>query len=328
MKLEQNDKQLLFSNTQIPDIFFTDYLSEIPGDYLKIYLYLVFLSKYKKDVKVNDLSKKLSLPVKIISDGLKFLEENKLLLKRTTGFIVVDLQEVTLNNLYKPNLTQSKETIENTAKNKSRAKAVEHINNTYFQGIMGPSWYNDIDLWFKKYNFDEQVMITLFDYCYNRSALHKNYVQTVAENWGANKIHTWSDLDAYDQKQEKMRKIKNTIAKKLGRYNGLTQYEEAYIENWVLDFGYDMDIIEIALKRTTYKQNPTFEYINNIITDWHDRNLTTPGQIEAFLEQRKKQNKDLKDMKSKVSKANYEQREYDNLDFLYANNNIVKKGDN
>ena len=21
----------------------------------------------------------------------------------------------------------------------------------YFQGIMGPSWYNDIDLWFRKY---------------------------------------------------------------------------------------------------------------------------------------------------------------------------------
>ena len=24
---------------------------------------------------------------------------------------------------------------------------------------MSPSWYNDIDLWFKKYEFDEQVMI-------------------------------------------------------------------------------------------------------------------------------------------------------------------------
>ena len=114
-------------------------------------------------------------------------------------------------------------------------------------------------------------------------------------------------------------KKEKIIAKKLGKHSGLTQYEEAYIENWVLDFGYDMNIIEIALKRTTYKQNPTFEYINSIITDWHDRNLKTPDQVEAFLEQRKKQNKDLKEMKSKVSKANYEQRNYDNLDFLYAN---------
>ena len=325
MKLEQNEKQLLFSETQLPDIFFTDYLPEIPGDYLKIYLYLVFLSKYKKDVKINDLSKKLSLPVKTISDGLKFLEESKLILKKTTGFIVIDLQEVALNNLYKPNLTQSKETIENVAKNQSRAKAIEHINNMYFQGIMGPSWYNDIDLWFKKYGFDEQVMIALFDYCYNRSAMHRNYVQTVAEAWGNNKIKTWTDLETYSQQEDKLLKIKKLIAKKLGKHSGLTQYEEAYIESWVLNYGYDMDIIEIALKRTTYKQNPTFEYINNIISDWHERNLKTPAEVTTFIEQRNKQTKDVKNLKQSVSKANYAQRQYDNLDFLYANNNL--KGD-
>ena len=319
MKLEQNEKQLLFSETVVPDIFFAEYLPQLPGDYMKIYFYMVFLSKYKKDIKINDMSKKLSLPLKTINDGLKFLEENKLILKKTTGYIIIDLQEATLNNLYKPNLTQSKETVEQISKNKSRAKAIEHINNMYFQGIMGPSWYNDIDLWFRKYNFDEQVMIALFDYCYNRSALHKNYVQAVAEAWGANKIQTWNDLDIYDQKQEKLKKIKNTIAKKLGKYNGLTQYEEAYIENWVLDYGYDMNIIEIALKRTTFKQNPTFEYINNIITDWHERSLKTPDEITAFIEQRKKQSKDLKEMRAQVSKANYEQRKYNNLDFLNAN---------
>ena len=330
MKLEQNEKQLLFSETVIPDIFFTEYLPEIPGDYLKIYLYLSFLAKYKKDVKLNDLSKKLSLPLKTINEGLKFLEDNNLILKKTTGFIVNDLQELTLNNLYKPNLTQSKEKIEQTAKNQSRAKAIEYINNMYFQGIMGPSWYNDIDLWFRKYNFDEQVMISLFNYCYNRSALHKNYVQTVAEAWHSNKVQTYNELELYYQKQEKLNKIKSMIAKKLGKHGGLTQYEEAYIEKWVIDFGYEMDIIEIALKRTTYKQNPTFEYINSIISDWHERHLKTPDQVNAFLEQRKKQNKDLKEMKAQVSKANYEQRQYNNLDFLYANNtnNNDNKGDN
>ena len=322
MKLEQNEKQLLFSETQIPDIFFAEHLSQIPGDYLKIYLYLVFLSKYTKDAKINDLSKKLSIPVKTISEGLKFLEDNNLILKKANGYIIVDLQELTLNNLYKPNLTQSKETVEKIAKNQSRAKVIEYINNMYFQGIMGPSWYNDIDLWFKKYNFDDQVMISLFNYCYNRSALHKNYIQTVAEAWSSNKVQTYNDLDIYYQKQEKLNKIKNTIAKKLGKQGRLTQYEEAYIENWVLDFGFDMNIIEIALKRTTFKQNPTFEYINSIISDWHERNLKTPIEVSNFIEQRKKQEKNTKELKSQVNKANYEQRNYDNLDFLYANQNI------
>lgn len=324
MKLEQNEKPLLFSETIIPDIFFSEHLSELPGDYLKIYLYMIFLSKYGKDIKLTDLSKKLNIPLKAINDGMKFLEEHHLITKKTTGYIIIDLQEATLHNLYTPNLTMSKEKIEQTSKNKSKSKAIEHINNTYFQGIMGPSWYNDIDIWFRKYCFDEQVMIALFDYCYKRSALHRNYVQTVAEAWASNKVKTWNDLDTYYQQQESLNKIKKSIAKKLGKYNGLTQYEEAYIENWILNFGYDMNIIEIALKRTTFKQNPTFEYINNIITDWHDRNLKTPSEITAFIEQRKKQDKDTKALKTTVNKANYEQRKYSNLDFLYANN-IEKK---
>ncbi len=320
MKLEQNEKPLLFSETSIPDIFFSEYLSQLPGDYLKIYLYMIFLSKYGKDIKLNDLSKKLNIPLKTINDGIKFLEENKLLLKKTTGYVIVDLQEATLHYLYTPNLTMSKEKVQQTAKNQSRAKAIEHINNMYFQGIMGPSWYNDIDLWFRKYNFDEQVMIALFDYCYNRSAMHKNYIQTVAEAWASNNVKTWNDLDKYYEQQENLNKIKKSIAKKLGKYNGLTQYEDAYIENWVQNFGYDMNIIEIALKRTTLKQNPTFEYINTVITDWHDRNLKTSAEVNAFIEQRKKQAKDTKELKSQVSKANYAQRQYDNLEFLYANN--------
>lgn len=319
MKLEKSEKSLLFSETSLPDVFFAEHLSQMPGDYIKIYLYMFFLSKYNKDIKLNDLSKKLSLPLKTINDGIKFLEDNNFIIKKTTGFILVNLQEETLHKLYSPNLEISPEKIKENSKNQARSKAIEHINNKYFQGIMGPSWYNDIDLWFRKYNFDEQVMIALFDYCFNRSALHKNYVQAVAEAWGLNKIQTWNDLDLYYQKQEKLNKIKKTISKKLGRRDNLTQYEEAYIEKWVFDYGYELNVIEIALKRTTFKSSVSFEYLNNVISDWHDRNLKNPNEVLTFLEERKQQTKDIKNLEKKVSKNNYEQRQYDNLDFLYAN---------
>ena len=51
MKLEQNELSMLFSSTDLPDVFITEYLSEAPGDYIKVYLYMLFLSKYGKDVK-------------------------------------------------------------------------------------------------------------------------------------------------------------------------------------------------------------------------------------------------------------------------------------
>ena len=155
MKLELNDKAMLFSVTDVPDIFFTEYLGNIQGDYVKIYLYLIFLAKYNRDVKINDLSKKLSLPVNVISEGVKYLEKEGLILRKNNGFIVVDLQELVLNNLYSPKIQTSAEKIEENAKNKERIKLIEYLNNRYFQGVMGPTWYNDIDLWFRKYEYQK-----------------------------------------------------------------------------------------------------------------------------------------------------------------------------
>lgn len=327
MKLTQSDLPLLFSETIIPDIFFAEYLSQMPATSVKVYLYIIFLSKYEKDAKLNDLSKNLALPLKDINDAFAYLEENGFIIRKENGFIISNLQEQTLNKLYKPNLTMSPEKVADIAKNKARAKIIEHINNTYFSGIMGPSWYNNIDIWLTKYNFDDQVLISLFDYCFRRSALNMKYVQTVAEAWGSNKIQTWEDLDSYYQKQDALVKIKKTIAKKLGKQT-LTQYEEAYIEKWLLDYGYNLDIIEIALKRSIYKSNPTFEYFNNIITNWHERGLKTPEEVYAFIEQREKQRKDTKQLEKQVNKASYEQRQYSNLSFLYANSNMQTNNNN
>lgn len=294
----------------------------MPGDYLKIYLYLVFLSKYNGEIGINDLSKKLALPINIINEGMKYLEKEELILRKQQGFEIVDLQQKTLNNLYNLKIEPSSEKIEQNEQNKERLKLIEYLNNKYFQGIMGPTWYSDIDNWMDKFGFDEQVMINLFDYCYSKSALHRNYVQAVAEAWGLNKIKNLDDLEAYYTVQDKLMKIKKEIAKKLGRRNGLTQYEEAYIETWVNEYKYDLSIIEIALKRTTLRSTPSFEYINNVIKDWNDRNLRTPEQVNEFLEQRKKQNKDTKELQKQVKKESFEQRAYSNLSFLYANKNI------
>lgn len=319
MKLEQNDKSMLFSSTEIPDVFFTEYLSQANGDYIKVYLYLLFLSKYDKDIKINDLSKKLALPLKTIQEAFKYWEECGVLIKKTTGYILTNLQETELLKLYSPKLSSSPEDIKKSEKNKYRVKAIENINNQFFQGIMSPSWYTDIDLWFKKYDFDEQVMLALFNYCYDRSALHRNYIQVVADSWHKNNIKSFSDLDAYYQKQEKISSIKKQIIRKLGLNRNLTTYEDAYVEKWAIDFKYNLDVIEIALKRTTSKTNISFDYLDKIISDWHDRNLKTPSEIQEFLSSQKKKDKDIKKLEKTSNYNNTNQRNYDNLDNLFAN---------
>ena len=319
MKLENADLSSLFSNTLLPDIFFSEYLSEASGDFIKVYLYMLFLSKYDKDIKINDLSKKLVLPVKTIQDAVKYWEEKCLITKKNTGYIINSIQEIELHKLYKPKTALSAEQLQKSAENQKRAKAIEFINNKYFSGLMPTTWYPEIELWFKKYDFDEEVMIALFGYCFDKSALHKNYVQTVAEAWSKNHIKTFNDLDVYYEKQEKLNIIAKNISKKLRLSRALTQYEYGYIEKWVIDYSYGMDIIEIALKRTTAKANPTFDYLDKLLTDWHERGFKSTDDVQTFLTSMKEKNKNIKNLVKQTEYNKYEQRAYDNLDNLYAN---------
>ena len=319
MKLENADISSLFSNTLIPDIFFSEYLSEANGDFIKVYLYMIFLSKYNKDIKINDLSKKLVLPVKTIQDAVKYWEEQGLITKKNTGYIINNIQEIELHKLYKPKTALSADQLQKSTENQKRAKAIDFINNKYFSGLMPTTWYPEIELWFKKYNFDEEVMIALFGYCFDKSALHKNYIQTVAEAWFQNNIKTFNDLDIYYEKQEKLKLIAKTISKKLGLSRGLTQYEFAYIEKWNIDFGYGLDVIEIALKRTTSKANPNFDYLDKLLTDWHDRGFKTPTEVQSFLSEMKNKNKNIKKLEKDTGYDKYDQRSYSDLDNLYIN---------
>ena len=80
-------------------------------------------------------------------------------------------------------------------------------------------------------------------------------------------------------------------------------FEEAYIEKWVNDFGFGMDVIEIALKKTTSKTNPSFDYIDKIISDWHERKLTTEEQITTFMKEQKQKQKDFKHLMNLEKKS-------------------------
>ena len=122
--------------------------------------------------------------------------------------------------------------------------------------------------------------------------------------------------------------IVKLVTKKLGLSRQLTQFEHDYIEKWIIDFSFSFDIIEIALKKTTSKVNPSFDYIDKLLSDWHERGFKTANQVENFLADMKQKAKNIKQLEKSAdyvksekqsSYQKYEQRSYDNLNYLYAN---------
>src|SRR5690606_26493423 len=110
--------------------------------------------------------------------------------------------------------------------------------------------------------------------------------------------------------------------KKLKLNRNLTEYEEKYVETWVMDYKYSFEIIELALKKTTSKTNPNFNYIHSIITDWYKNGFKTKEEILMYDAKRKKTSSKKASMSIAVHQnSNSEQRPYDKayLVNLYEN---------
>lgn len=319
MKLEAKEKSVLFSSTEIPDIFFTEYMQLASGDFIKVYFYLVFLANYKKEININEVAKSLALSFPTVQDAIKYWEEQGLLIKNPTGYSLTNIQEVELAKLYNPKLTSSPEDMKKTEQSKERAHAIDCINNEFFQGVMSPTWYTDIDMLFNKYGFDEQVMIALFSYASDKRALHLKYIQTVADGWYKCNIKTFDDLDTYFAKREKINVYKKEISNKLRLNRPLTTFEEDYVEKWTQEYNYGMEIIDLALQRSATKTNAGFAYFDKVLTDWHQKDYKTVSDVQNHLSSISEKTTRTKQVEKLSNQFEYTQSTFDSLDSLYDN---------
>lgn len=312
MLFEQN-MSLLYSDTQVPDVFITEYLPSMDCAYVKVYLYSLFLSKHNKQAAAEDISKKLDIEADKVREAVTYLETVGIIIRKNNKIVMADLKEKEIHRLYRPKATSTpEEAAQSAERNKKRNSIISAINNAFFQGVMSPAWYTDIDAWFDKYHFEEDVMYALFQNCYDHHALSRQYITTVADNWNNKGIKNSFDLDKYFIEYQELREIKVQISKKLNAGRPLTEVEQLYVEKWVFQFQFNMEIIDLAFKETVGKRNP-FKTVDTILTDWHGKGLKSVDEVKAHIAARAAQ----KPAQGKQGgdaipqHTNFDQRKYD-----------------
>lgn len=136
---------------------------------------------------------------------------------------------------------------------------------------------------FRKYQFTDEVIIELFKYCNEKCALDKRYILAVAESWHSNSITTMEDLSKFYAMQKEISKIATVIKSRFKLKRDITQYEQCYIEKWIKEYGYNVEIIQLALDIKGLKADSFIDKMDKIIADWYDRNLKTYDEIQDFI---------------------------------------------
>jgi len=274
-------KTLLYSDTLVPDIFVSEYLPALKGDYVKIYLYCLFLVGKNRGPSVQELAHILDIPQDTVKKGLHFMDNLNILSWTEDGIVLKDLKEIEINRFYRPKSTSSPEEAAERGKlNIRRRQLIEAINDKFFSGVMSPSWYGDIDLWFEQYGFTEDVMMMLFEHCSVHNGLSKPYITKTAENMHARGVVNSYDFDRYVREYDEMKTVSGKISKKL-RWPRLNVYQEEIVDKWTRVYGFSFDIIELALQKTKDKPDAAMSFFDKILTDWHNLGLDSVEKILA-----------------------------------------------
>ncbi len=278
-------KSILYSDTLVPDIFISEYLPSMESDFVKVYLHCLFLYKYSKRINQDEIARKLEISSDRVKECFAWLEGAELVVRKDNYFILNDLKEKQIRKMFKPRETSDPEdAVKSSEIHRQRSQIITSINNKFYSGLMAPSLYTDIDAWFNRYGFDEEVMYMLFAYCSKNNALTPNYIQKVAEAWHGRNIRTSFELEAYFAEYQKFKDVRGKIIKKLKLGRNLTEYEDSIVEKWLTAYKYDFDLIELALRKTVSKTNPNFRYIDRIISEWHAKGVRTAAEAAAEIE--------------------------------------------
>lgn len=322
MKFEKKPASIIFNDTNISDIFITKFLPNAPGDAVKIYMYLMFQTKYTNEINIKNISDAINLSYNAVKNGFDYWTEKGLFVKHGNDIIIRNIKEIELFEKYNPKVGLSKEEIKNKNKENEKADLIDNINKQFFQGIMSPIWVSTIYSWFNKFSFSDEVIFALFQYAKDKNALNKNYIEQVALGWSNENIKTYEDLNNYLNKRQLIyRKCKN-ISNKLRLYRSLSQFEENYVKKWVLEYKFSDEVIDKGLQIAGENSTSSFKYLDTIYTDWNNKNLKNVEEIEKYINETKqkfsKENIMKQNKKNKIKEKNpHDQRKFENLDELY-----------
>nr|WP_317413165.1 DnaD domain protein [uncultured Solibaculum sp.] len=141
-------------------------------------------------------------------------------------------------------------------------------------------------VWLHDYNgLPTGVILMIIEFAQSREKCSMRYIEKMAINWADEEIDT---LEKAERKLAQIHTAQcnwNKICTAFGiPSRSPSARETAYIQRWMQDWSFSMDIIRMAYEQcVNYIGKLDFSYINKVLERWHKANVKTPKDAVAVL---------------------------------------------
>jgi DnaD/phage-associated family protein len=169
-------------------------------------------------------------------------------------------------------------------KNFSKQEGVSEllfIAEQYLKKPLTQTEVNTFLYWYDTLHFSTDLIEYLVEYCVSREHRSVRYMDKVAISWSEAGIH---DVTQAKQEANLYNQANYTVMKALGiKGRNLVELETTMIQKWTNDYGFSLDLITEACSRTIQSTHqPSFEYADKILTNWHKAKVKELSDVEKL----------------------------------------------
>lgn len=309
--------------THVPDSFITSYMKEAPGEYVKLYLYLLMLSqKNSADLSVQTLSDAISCSPEDVHSGLNYWKKQKLMDVTYQGKEISGIR-LRINPAASPKEIHqlSPARVQAFVKDNDDARRLLFVAEQYFGRRLTATDIRTLLYFMDELHFSFDLCDQLIQYCVEKGHTSIRYLEKVGLAWHESGYTTPEEAKAASTSWSK---IHFDVLKAFGINNrNPIPKEVEYIDRWYKTYCFSLEVIAEACAITLHKTGEQrFDYAEGILSRWHAEGLHTLADIrrqnEEYKARQKQQPKDSaaaapekQPKKSKNQFLNFPQRKDD-----------------
>lgn len=332
------------SVTLVPDIFINEYMPEANGEFVKIYLYLLYVMHGRTAaISLSSIADAFSCTEKDVLRALKYWQKAGILKlefdseRKLSGLSLLPLESasavpasmetaVTVSGQESP--VQQEEpgspqppkylspgAIRQLQKENPDIGQLLFLAEQYLKKTLSATDMQRILYFYDELHFPLDLVEYLIEYCVSQNHRSLSYIEKVGLAWHQENVHT---VDAAKQRTNTWNKDYYAILKAFGiRGRDPIATEVEFMNRWIKEYGFSLDIIKEACSRTiSQTAKPSFKYAEGILSNWQKNHVKSPGDIDGLDQQHQKRVKASEKGAETKSKAankfnNFHQREYD-----------------
>ncbi|MGO5053224.1 DnaD domain protein [Lachnospiraceae bacterium LCP25S3_G4] len=338
--------------TVIENEFIDTYMVKANGEFVKVYLFLLrHLNSPTSSITISIIADRLEDTEKDILRALKYWEKIGLLSivydeeKKITGLELDSVQYASNRSsvkIPKEETAGKEETIGNEdalpsvapqkastpisshstshtskskiMKNSKELKQLLFVAEQYLGKTLTKTDIDTIYYFYDSLHFTADLIEYLIEYCVENNHKSMHYIQSVALAWSKAQVST---IDEAKANSCLYNKNYFTVLKAFGiTGRGPVTSEKKYIDGWMNQSGFTLDIIKEACDRTMASiHQPSFEYADSILSNWKEKGVLHLSDILTLDEAYKKEKTAVKKVVSKPVASNkfnnFQGRSYD-----------------